>query len=167
MPKMTLNIRELDAFERSIALLREEAKQVAKRALYDGAAVAADALRISVDALDRVSDVQAIQAWRTGKPTILSVSQKNGLREGLGVSPMKERGGTISVKIGFDGYNRVKTKRWPNGQPNQVIAASCEHGSSAMLEQPFIRPTMEKNRSAILRAMIKTATGEITKIFES
>lgn len=166
MAKMTVNIRELDAFERSLTLLGRETREVARRALYDGAAIAADALRESINGLSRVSDAEAMNAWRHGEPTLLSVSQKNGLRQGLGISPIKLKHGTISVKIGFDGYNSVKTRRWPKGQPNRIIAAGCEHGSSAMLEQPFIRTTKEQNEAAIIRAMVHTATAEISKILE-
>lgn len=167
MPRITAKLEELDALERRFSLLASEATTIAKRSLYDGAAVAADSLRVSVNGLSRVSDAEAIQAHRTGTPTILSVSQKNGLRKGLGISPMKVKGKAISVKVGFDGYNSVKTKRWPDGQPNQMVAASCEHGSTAMVEQPFIRPTFESHRASILRAMIRTATKEIDRILET
>ena len=166
MPKLSVDFKDLDALERNLRTLSDEAQGICKMALYDGAAVAADALRKSVDGLARVPDVAAMNAARRGEPAVLSVSQKNGLREGLGISPMKIRGKTISVKVGFDGYNSVKTKRWPNGQPNVMVAASCEHGSSAMLEQPFIAPTFRAKSAQIQRAMMKTATDQISKILE-
>lgn len=166
MPKISVDFKKLDALERNLRSLSNETERICKMALYDGAAVAADSLRKSVDRLDRVPDAAAMNAARRSEPTILSVSQKNGLREGLGISPMKIRGKTISVKVGFDGYNSVRTKRWPNGQPNVMVAASCEHGSSAMLEQPFIAPTFRAKSAQIQRAMVKTATDQITKILD-
>lgn len=166
MPKLSVNLKDLDAFERNLRKLGNEGKGICKMALYDGAAVAANALRNSVNGLSRVPDVEGINAARKGVPTILTVSQKNGLRNGLGISPMKMKGRIISVKVGFDGYNSVKTKRWPNGQPNVMIAASCEHGSSAMLEQPFIAPTFRANSAQMQRAMVKTATDQISKILD-
>lgn len=167
MPKLEpINWKELDAFARNLGKLGDEAEKICKMALYDGAAVAANALRNSVNGLSRVPDVEGINAARKGVPTILTVSQKNGLRNGLGISPMKMKGRIISVKVGFDGYNSVKTKRWPNGQPNVMIAASCEHGSSAMLEQPFIAPTFRANSAQMQRAMVKTATDQISKILD-
>lgn len=166
MPKLSVNFKELDAFDRKLKQLADEAEGVCKMALYDGAAVAADALRKSVDGLHRVPDVVAMNAARRGEPTFLSVSQKNGLRAGLGVARMKVSGKLIHVKVGFDGYNAIRTKRWPNGQPNQMVAGSCESGSSAMIEQPFIRTTFKANSAQMQRAMVKTATEKITEILD-
>lgn len=161
MPKIRAKVKELDIWERSLKKLAAGSAPVCKAALFDGAKVAADELHAAVDGLGRVSDVEAINAARRGEPSILSVSQKNGLRAGLGVSPHRLRGKVWSVKIGFDGYNGVVTRRWPKGQPNRMIAASCEHGSSGMLEQPFIRPTFTRCSRQIQSAMMKKATAKI------
>ena len=167
MPKVRIDISGLDFMERQFNLLASEATTVAVRAVYDGAGVSADALRGAVDGLARVSDKAAMGAWRKRVPSLLSVSQKNGLREGLGIAPMKIENDSVNTKVGFDGYNSVVTKRWPFGQPNQMIAAVCNHGdSSTMIRQPFISTTAEGSSSAIRAAMIKAATEEITKILE-
>ena len=128
----------------------------------------ADALRGAVEGLQRVPDVAAMGAWRKGVPSTLSVSQKNGLREGLGIAPFKFLSSSVNTKVGFSGYNSVRTKRWPNGQPNQVIAAVVNHGNSnTMQRQPFITVTAESEASNIRVAMIKAATEKITEILES
>lgn len=166
MPKITAKVSELDLWDRSLKKLAADSSPVCKAALFDGARIAADALHAAVDGLARVPDVEAINAARRGEPSILSVSQKNGLRDGLGVSPHKLRGKIWSVKIGFDGYNGVVTRRWPNGQPNRMVAASVEHGSSAMLEQPFIRPSFERSRREILSAMVQRTTEKIDEFLK-
>lgn len=161
MPKITAKVKDLDLWARSLEELAGKSSNVCKAALFDGAKIAADELHEAVNGLGRVPDVVAINAARRGEPSLLSVSQKIGLSKGLGVSPHKLRGKIWSVKIGFDGYNGVVTRRWPKGQPNRMVAASCEHGSSAMLEQPFIRPSFERCKGQIRQAMILAATEKI------
>ena len=168
MPRVRIDISGLDYLERQLTLLSKEATTVAARAVYAGAGVAADALRGAVEGLQRVPDVVAMGVWRKGVPSTLSVSQKNGLREGLGIAPFKFLSSSVNTKVGFSGYNSVRTKRWPNGQPNQVIAAVVNHGNSnTMQRQPFITVTAESEASNIRVAMIKAATEKITEILES
>lgn len=168
MPRVRIDISGLDYLERQLTLLSKEATTVAARAVYAGAGVAADALRGAVEGLQRVPDVAAMGAWRKGVPSTLSVSQKNGLREGLGIAPFKFLSSSVNTKVGFSGYNTVRTKRWPNGQPNQVIAAVVNHGNSnTMIRQPFITVTAESEASNIRVAMIQAATEKITEILES
>ena len=166
MPKVKTNISALKQLNKNMSDLVAAANvtKVCKFSLYEGASVAADELRKSVNGLQRVTDVEAIHGWEKMTPTLISVSQKNGLRAGLGVTKIRTRGGVWSVRIGFDGYNSVVTKRWPNGQPNQMIAASCEHGSSAMLEQPFIRFTFQRCEEALKKALEDKAKEKIEEI---
>ena len=79
MPKLTVDLDDLDALERNLRRLGSESGTVAKVCLYDGAKIAADALRKNVDNLERVPDIEAIHAARRREPTLISVSQKNGL----------------------------------------------------------------------------------------
>ena len=166
MPKIYVNFKELDLLDRKLKLLAKETNGICKMAIFDGADIAITAVKKQINELDRVPDVVAINCWKKSSPCLISVSQKNGLRESIGISRMKVKGKIISNRVGFDGYNDVKTRRWPNGQPNVMIAASCEHGSSAMLEQPFIRTAYYLSKSAVQRAMVKTATDQITKILD-
>lgn len=167
MAVLPIGFDELDLFSRKLDLLARDAVKIGKFALYDGAKVAADALRNAVDALDRVPDVEAINTLRKGGQSLISVKQKNGLRKGLGISKMRIKGGTISVVIGFQGYNSVAGGPYPNGQPNRMIAGSCEGGSSKMIAQPFIEPTFNAKRGEIIKAMYNTATDMIDEIMES
>ncbi len=166
MARVRYDFKQLRHFNENLRELAKEAEGVMKFSLYDGLDVAADELRAGVKALRTVSDREAVRAYRTRTPTILSESQKQGLLDGLGVSPMKSRGEGVDSKVGFSDYNSVVTRRWPKGQPNIMIAASCEHGSSAMLEQPFIRHAYQRCAHRITDAMEKAATKKIEEILD-
>lgn len=166
MARVKYDFRQLRHFNENLRKLVGEAEKIMKFTVFEGADIAANELRAGVEALRTVSDGQAIQAYRKRTPTILSKSQKQGLLDGLGISPMKTRGGGVDNKVGFEGYNSVVTRRWPNGQPNIMIAASCEHGSSAMLEQPFIRQAYQRCAHRVTEAMAKVATEKIEEILD-
>lgn len=167
MAVLPIGFDELDLFNRKLDLLAQDAVKIGKFALYDGAKVAADALRDAVDSLNRVTDVEAINTLKKGGQSLISVKQKNGLRNGLGISKMRIKNGTLSVVIGFNGYNTVAGGPYPKGQPNRMIAASCEGGSSKMIAQPFVKPTFEAKRADIIKAMCNTATDMIDEILDS
>ena len=68
----------------------------------------------------------------------LSDPEKQGLLDGFGVSAMQNEGGYLNVKLGFDGYNSVKTKKYPQGQPNALIARVTNSGSSYRQKTRFL-----------------------------
>ena len=135
---------------------------LAKAGLYAAAGVYADAVRQRLNGLPAVSDTYNIIAYREGKPGRLSEEQKAGLQAGLGITPMGNKGGAWNLRIGFDGYNGVATDKWFHGQPNIMIAAMTEHGSSTFEKQPFIRPARDQATEAALRAA-EAAIAELIK----
>ena len=158
---------EMQGMEAWLSELRkagEATAPVCEAAVYAGAKVVADAVRQSTEGLDRVTDAEAMAAWNEKQPTKISVSQKIGLVKSLGITPIKDKFGVISAKVGFDGYNEVKTKRWPHGQPNQLIARSCESGSSAMTKQPFVRTAVKRVQGAALIEMERGADQKLKEI---
>lgn len=168
MPRVKIETKGLDELRRGLLLIEEDSEEICKRSIFDGAAQAAAALKAAVGTLHTVPDVVAMGNWRKMQPGYLSVKQKLGLLSGLGIARMKTRGQEINAKVGFGGYNDVKTKRWPNGQPNVMIAAQCNHGnSSTMLRQPFIDAAVEVSQGDIEAAMRATLTAELTKRLES
>lgn len=114
-------------------------------AVYEMAKVVADSVRSGIQALPTVSNQANIATYKKGYSR-LSDEEKQGLLDGFGVSPMQDDGGYINVKLGFDGYNSVKTKKYPNGQPNALIARVTESGSSYRDKTPFIRPAVNASR---------------------
>ena len=101
---------------------------IAKRAIYVGAEVMADALGAAVDNVPKSNN------WAKG----LGPKQADGLKAGVGVSTMKNNGGVISNAVGFSGYNEY-------GQPNVMLARAWEGGSS-------INPATHAFSSAIRQA---------------
>lgn len=114
-------------------------------AVYEMAKVVADSVRSGIQALPTVSNRANIATYKKGYSR-LSDEEKQGLLDGFGVSPMQDDGGYINVKIGFDGYNSVKTKKYPQGQPNALIARVTESGSSYREKTPFIRPAVNASK---------------------
>lgn len=114
-------------------------------AVYEMAKVVADSVRSGIQALPTVSNQANIATYKKGYSR-LSDEEKKGLLDGFGVSPMQDDGGYINVKLGFDGYNSVKTKKYPQGQPNALIARVTESGSSYREKTPFIRPAVNASK---------------------
>ena len=121
-----------------------------KRAVYDGAAVLAEAVRKSIDSIPE-NDGKFVP----GNAMIqgLSAAQKQGLREGLGIAHMQNENGYINTKIGFDGYNSVRTKKYPKGQPNALIARAIESGTSRRAKYRFVSRATNSAKAAAIQAM--------------
>ena len=52
-----------------------------------------------------------IMAYAQHKKARQSEAQRDGLVENFGISSMKDVGGYINVKLGFDGYNSIQTQK--------------------------------------------------------
>ena len=121
-----------------------------KRAVYDGAAVLAAAVLKSIDSIPE-NDGRYVP----GNAMIIGLSreQKQGLREGLGIAHMQNDKGYINTKIGFDGYNSVRSKKYPNGQPNALIARAIESGTSRRQKYRFVNKATSSAKAAAEQAM--------------
>ena len=120
-------------------------------AVYDMAKVVADKVRANIEALPAVSNEANIATYREVYSR-LTEPEKQGLMDGFGVSPLQDDSGYRNVKLGFDGYNSVKTKKYPQGQPNALIARVTESGSSYREKTPFIRPAVNAARKPAEKA---------------
>ena len=113
------------------------------KAVYEMAKPVADAVRANIQALDAAPKGKTTyHVTETMIKSQLSEEQKKGLLDGFGVSPMQNDNGFVNVKLGFDGYNSIKTKKYPNGEPNALIAHVTESGSPYREKTPFIRPAV-------------------------
>lgn len=139
-------------------------KEVCQAAVYKGAEVVADGIKQGIWGLNTVSDAEARAAYQKSVPTLISVNQKRGLIDSFGIAPISDKYGVISTKLGFDGYNDIVTDRWPNGQPNALIARACESGSTAMIKQPFMRPTEKRVKKRAEEAMEEAADKKLQEI---
>ncbi len=147
MAKWTMEgMSEYIAYLQSIANVTDEAIGAG---VYAMAEVVADRVRANIQVLPTVSNEANIATYRQGYSR-LSDPEKQGLLDGFGVSPMQDDGGYKNVKLGFDGYNSVKTKKYPNGQPNVLIARVTESGSSYRQKTPFMRTAVNASRKEAL-----------------
>lgn len=161
-----VTFKGMDEYISCLEKLSHSTGRVCSRAVYAGAGVVADAIRQAIHGIPEISDTQAIFGYVTDRPLQgITPRQKEGLLDGLGISQKEEDGsGKVNVKIGFNGYNSVKTRRYPKGQPNAMVARGVESGSSAKLKSPFVRPAVNRVRSKAEAAMAEAADQEIQKI---
>lgn len=142
----------------------ENLEKIAGKAIYEGANIVTNKVRENIRALPSVPDIDGIKAWKAGAPAPITVKEKLGLLESLGIATMQYNGGVYDVKIYFDGYNDVKTKTYPNGQPNALIARSIESGSSVFSAHPFMRPAANAVRKQAQKKMGEVVEEEIEKL---
>ena len=131
--------RGLEEYAQMLQEIGANTQEICGAGVYAMAEVVTDKIRANLDALPTVDEAEALAAYREQRKTSLTSAQKKGLQEGLGVSPMENDNGYWNVKVGFDGYNKVKTRKYPNGQPNVMIARATESGGSVREKTPFVR----------------------------
>lgn len=146
-----------------LAKLGLNTEKIIGKAVYAGAGVIADAVRQSVNGLPIVSSKESFGTSSSPISGITS-SQKKGLLDGLGISKMRTENGYYHVKVGFDGYNRTKTKKYPSGQPNILIARSVENGTSFRVKQPFVSPAVRRAKKAAEQKMKEVLDEEINRL---
>ena len=140
--------------------LNKNTEKVIGSAIYNGAGVVMKAVKSGVEGIATDNRFGTAENPVSGPTTI----QKIGLQHALGIAKMRNDNGFWNVKIGFDGYNNVKTKRWPSGQPNAMVARSIESGTSWMQKQSFMRKAEQSARSQCEKVMSETVDKEIQKI---
>lgn len=148
----------IDEYLDSLDQLGKKSKGLCKRALYDGAAVLADAVRAEVQSLP-TTDVN-------GDPDKVLEYEKEGLLEGLGITKMKDENGRIRTRVDFDGYNRLRSKKYPNGHPNSMIARAINSGSSTRKKNPFMARAVKKARAKAEAAMAARMDADIKEIMK-
>lgn len=155
MPKMVYN--GLEEFGATLENLTEQTEGILKMAVYDGAHEVFEALKAAVQALPE-SDPGS------KAPRNITPAQKAGLLSGMYGSNIQTKDGDVYEYVSFTGYNDVKTKKYPNGQPNILIARSVESGATYMNKRPFVTKAAKTARPKALAATKNTFEREIAKI---
>ena len=132
----TISFPGMEAYLKSFDKIASEVPQIENKALFDGAGLLADAVAQEIDGLTELNQIQ-----------------RRGLRKGMGIAGFWTEQGSTVTKIGFEGYNSIKTRRWPNGQPNAMIARSLIRGTSWMRANRFTARAAKKARERCIRAM--------------
>lgn len=137
----------LDKYRDQIEQILQDVPRLTSFALYDGAAVLAEAVQTEIRGL-----------------TELTPEARQGLSTGLGVARFWRENGQTVTKIGFEGYNSKRTKRWPNGQPNAMIARSLIRGTSWQRANRFTNRAARKAREKCVEAMSERFDRELQKL---
>lgn len=147
--------------------LREYANSIDREAVLEkavaaGAKPVADAIRKNLNAIP----VAKYRRLKPGEVFIgLSSQQKEDLANGFGLTSIKrDKKGIVNTKAGFAGYGRYKTRKYPSGVPNALLARAAESGSTVRIKTPFVRTAVAATRKQAVKAMgkvIDTATESI------
>lgn len=94
--------------------------------------------------------------------------QKNSLISAWGVSPLDKRVNYMNRKTGVDrGTNKIRTKKYPNGQPHVTVARWLENGTSYMKKNPVFSRASRKARTPCVEAMQESLTEDITNLWNN
>lgn len=166
----------LDDYIFRLTELDADTAHIIGRAIYPAARIVADAIAANIE------KIPVSNSSRRGTPenpiSTITSAQKQGLRDGFGISSMQKNNGMYDVKLGFDGYNTqistssknaFKTKGWKLSnmhQANQMIARAVEGGTSFRRKTPFIAPAIRATQARAQQAMAETLDQEIKKIMK-
>lgn len=142
----------IDSFIKDINELAGDSEGICKMAVYDGAAVVADAVKANINALPTRVNKFVPKGHQARGAT---ANEKAALISGFGISRMRANG-TVDVSIGFDGYMET-------GKPISMIARSIESGTSWLQKMPFVNKGIASSRGAAEAAMQKRFDEEIKK----
>lgn len=156
----TFEFGGIDTYIKQLNKLQAATKDgVIGKTVYAGADVVANSVR---------SAIQSLPEGKEGDAGLGAVTpaQKRGLLEGFGISRMRDDDGFINVKLGFDGYNSVKTRKFPKGQPNVLIARAVNSGNSFRKKTKFVDKAVSSAKKAAEAAMDAACSREIEKIMK-
>ena len=157
-----MEIRGFDELELRLSKLADP--EIAKDVVMSGAQPVADEIRKSIEALpeDKFRYLKKNEVF-TGLPR----QQKQDLLDSLGITPPDiDFDGNTNTKIGFDGYGKIPTKKYPKGVPNQLLARAVESGSSVRKKTPFIRKAVNKSKKLAEAEMQKKLDEKIEIIMK-
>ena len=152
----------LDKFIDLCDLTVKQTDKLCSRAIYPGGGVMYDYAKQATQAIrtDPVGFRKSGMKWGPSK------EQKDGLIESLGIAPIRKQKWGLNVKIGYDGYNNVKTGKWAEtGQPNILIARVVEGGASFMQPQYFMEKAVARATPAVEKAIDEQFSEELTNIW--
>lgn len=158
----TLRMQGLKEYEEMLSKLDKDTVPMIGRALYEGGKIVADEFRREVEALPIVAP--NVRGTSERKLAGITSEQKRGLLQGLGIAKMRSRDGVHDIKIGFDGYNSVHTKKYPGGQPNAMIARSVNTGSSFRTATHFADRAARNSKARAEKAMQQQFDKDLKKI---
>lgn len=155
--------KALEDYAIQINRLSDQSPGICAKAVYEMGRIVADEIKEQIKSLPAEPDTEGLKAWKEGRKAGLTIGEKKALIDGFGISPMRTEDGYLNVKAGFDGYDDVKTQRYPNGRPIVMIARAVESGSSVREKTPFVRPAVNRARKKAIDACDRIINEEMKK----
>ena len=138
MAKITFKLGD---YASKLVKLGSEYEDVARQAVYEGAAIVADEIRNNLE--------HVISDEATGE-----------LLDSLGITPIEmDKRGNFNAKVGFDGYDS-------KGVPNQLKARVLESGSSKQKKRPYVRPAVNATRKKVEHTMARVVDEAVKRVME-
>lgn len=156
----TFKFKGVDDLIAQYEKLSENSEQMIGAAIYKGAGVVMGFVTASIANITTDEKHGSAGNLATGPKAV----QKYWLEKSVGISKARQDGSFTNVKIGFSGYNGLKTKTWPQGQPNSMVARAVESGTSWMQKQPFMRTAEQQAKRPCEKAMSDVIDKEISKL---
>ena len=141
----------LEEFSRMLEQLGDQAEQVAGASLYEGAAVAANALNGAIGGVR----TESFRYAPDGRMRLPSPQEKAALERKVGIAKFRKNGSEVDTVIGFgnSGYTQISGKK----KSVAVIARSINSGTSFMQKQPVFRKAARSCKAAVEEAILKKA----------
>lgn len=157
---VSMKMEGLDKFIDLCNLTVRQTDKLCGRAIYPGGGVMYESAKQSTQGMR--TDTSGYHRGRKVGP---SEEQKAALVESLGIAPIRKKRWGMNVKIGYDGYNNIVTERWPQGQPNMMIARAAESGTTFMQAQYFMERAVRSATPAVEKAIEAQFYEELTNIW--
>ena len=136
-----IQFKGINEYARAMQRVYVRSSDIIGKAIYEGAAVIADGVK------DELRKLPVDESYGSPEKKVDGVTkrQKADLIDGY-----------LNVKLGFDGYGRTKTKKYPKGVPNQLIARSVNTGTSFRKRNPFMDRAVRAKRKLAEKKMMET-----------
>jgi len=154
-----MQIEGLEEYTKVIQRISDNSDVVIAKSVYEGARIVADDMKSEMKKITVDNGVGSEKNKLNG----ISNLQKADLINGFGIAPIKVDGDYTNTKLGFSGYGRTKTKKYPKGVPIQIIARSVNSGTSFRKKNPFVQRTVNRIRKKAQQAMAQVIDEEIKK----
>lgn len=138
----------IDQYVTKLTNLEFTAHDSIGRAIYKGAGIVADAVKANIRGIP---------------PSSCTNLEKAAMIDAMGIANMRNDNGYLNVKIGFDGYDSIKTKSYPKGHPISMIARSIEAGTSTRQKHAFVAPAVRATKDRAEQAMAEEFNVQLTK----
>lgn len=162
-----LQIKGLDEYSEKLQKLYKDSEIIMKKAIYKSAGFVADNMKAAINSIPIQEGPGGLPPYGSQSEPLVGISrkQKGDLMDGFGISAFEKQNGYINVKLGFDGYGTVPTRRYPQGLPNVLLARSITTGTSFRKKNPAIRQAVQRSKNQAVEIMSNSIDEDIRKDF--